>query len=60
MREYKIQVRKCNARRYFLEKSLHLSFPHSVQPYIIAESLITTKKRKLITLASVKPTTTST
>ena len=49
-KKYKIQVKICNARRYFLE-SLDLLFPYSAQPYINARSSITTKKKEISYLA---------
>ena len=45
MRKYKIQVKICNARRYLLEESLDLLFLHSAQPYMVAESSITTARK---------------
>ena len=44
MRKYKILAKICNARRYFSE-NLDFLFPHSPQPYMVAESSITTKKK---------------
>ena len=45
MRKYKIQLKVCDTRRYFLEESLDLLFPSFAQPYMVAESSTTTKKK---------------
>ena len=51
MKKYKIQVKICNARNYSLKKGLDFLFPHCAQPYIVAKSSITTKKREISYLA---------
>ena len=56
MRKYKIQIKLCYAGRHFLEQSLDLLFSRFAQPYIVAESSVSNKK-KLVTQPSFELTT---